>query len=110
MSDTTFRKCGDLLDYTPGADVKAGALVFRGTVAGQVTNDVSANALGALRVEGVIRVPKATATVFAVAAGAKVYYDTATKLAVTDNTKPLTGTAVGGGANGETHVDVLLNR
>lgn len=109
MSNTTFRKCGDLLDYTPAADVKAGDLVFRGGVCGQVTNDCVAGALGALRVEGVIRVPKASGTVFDPSAGARVHYDTSSKLAIVNATRPFIGVAVGGGADGELYVDVLLN-
>lgn len=107
---SSFVKDGDLLDYIPGAAAQAGDLVYRGAIAGQVVCSVAAGERGALRVSGVVRVPKASATVFSVANGDKVYYDTATFLAVTDNTKKLTGTAVGGGANGDLYVDVLLNR
>ena len=109
MSDTVFKKQGDLLDYTPAADVKAGALVFRGGVCGQVTNDCVAGALGALRFEGVIRVTKDTATVLDPSLGAKVHWDATNKLAITDATQPFIGIAVGGGANGDAYVDVLMN-
>ncbi len=110
MSKTVFRKAGELLDYTPAVDVKAGDLVFRGSLVGQVTNDCVAGALGAIRVTGVIRLTKASATVFTVASGDLVRWDSSTDLAVTDASKPLVGIAVAGGADGDEYVDVLLKQ
>jgi predicted RecA/RadA family phage recombinase len=105
---TVYRQAGELIDYTPAAAVDAGDLVFRGSIVGQVTNGVAANEPGALRTTGVIRLTKASATVFATAGAAEVYFDTSTDLAVTDASKPLVGVAVGGGADGDTYVDVLM--
>ena len=109
MPDTIFRQEGDIIDRVFAADVKAGALVYTGTICGQVTNDVvvATNPLGALRVKGVIRVTKASATVFA--AGAAVNYDTATKLGVTTGGAGPAGKAIADAPAGQLYVDVLLN-
>lgn len=105
---TVYRQAGELIDYTPAAAVDAGDLVFRGSIVGQVTNGVAANEPGALRTCGVIRLTKASATVFATASAAEVYWDASTDLAVTSAGYPLVGVAVGGGADGDTYVDVLI--
>lgn len=55
---------------------------------------------------GTVRIPKASATVFA--AGANVQYNTTTGLAVTAG-GVYAGRATNGGASGDLFVDVLLN-
>jgi predicted RecA/RadA family phage recombinase len=107
MPDTIFRQEADLIDITPAADLKAGAIVYVGTICGQVTNDVVANALGALRIKGVVRMTKASATVFA--AGAAVNYDTASKLSVTTGGAGKAGSAAAAAPAGQLYVDVILN-
>lgn len=107
MSKTTFVQEGNLLDYRPVADAKAGDIAFWGTICGQVTSDVAANQLGALRTEGVIRVSKASGTVFA--EGDAVHWDDTNSVGVDVATDGVMGKAVGGGADGELYVDVKLN-
>jgi len=109
MSGTQFRQAGEQLDYTPASAVASGALVQRGLTVGHAPRPIAANQLDALQVEGVIRVPKASATVFSVAGAAPVYWNSGTSLAVTDKGRLFLGSAVGGGADGETFVDVKLN-
>lgn len=107
MSDTAFVQDGCLLDYTPGSAASAGDIVFVGSMCGQVVSAVGAGELGALRVDGVIRVAKQSATVFA--NGAPVHWDSGNTRASTTAVSGLMGTAVGGGADGDLYVDVRLN-
>jgi predicted RecA/RadA family phage recombinase len=109
MSGTTFRQAGEQLDYTPASAVASGALVQRGLTVGHASRDIAASTLDALQVEGVIRVPKASATVFSVAGAAPVHWNSGTSLAVTTKGLLYLGSAVGGGADGDTYVDVKLN-
>ena len=108
MSETTYHSTGDLIDYTPGSAAAAGAIVFTGLICGQVVADLEATQKGALRIEGVISVPKASATVLA--AGAVTHWNNTTKLAVAATADGIMGKAVGGGADGQTFVLVKLNR
>lgn len=108
MSATTFLQEGNIVDYTPLAAAKSGDLVWIGTLAAQVCTDIEAGKTGAARVEGIISVPKAAATVFA--GGAVVHWNNTTKLAQTAAADGMIGVAVGGGANGDTYVSVKLNR
>lgn len=107
MSDTSYVAEGVLLDYTPGSAALAGAIVFAGGLCGQVVTDLDANQKGARRVEGVIRVAKQSATVFA--NGAPVHWDSGNKRASTTAVNGLMGIAVGGGADGDLYVNVRLN-
>ncbi len=109
MNTTTmFVKEGELLDYTPSVDTKAGEIVIVGTLVTQVVASVLAGELGALRTCGVVRFAKATADVFAL--GAKVNWNAATKQASIAAATAVAGTAVDGGAAGQDYVDVLINR
>lgn len=107
MSDTSYVSEGCLLDYTPASAVSAGDIVFVGSMCGQVVSAVGASEQGALRVEGVIRVAKQSATVFA--NGDPVHWDSGNTRASTSAVSGLMGVAVGGGADGQTYVDVRLN-
>lgn len=51
---------GALLDYTPAADVAAGAVVVIGSLVGVAPRAIAANAVGALAIEGVWEMPVAT--------------------------------------------------
>lgn len=108
MSETTYHSEGVLIDYTPsGSDAAAGEIVFTGTICGQVVADVADGKPGALRIEGVIKVPKASATV--IAGGADVHWDDSAGLAVASSADGVMGKAVGGGADGDDHVLCKLN-
>jgi predicted RecA/RadA family phage recombinase len=109
MTNTLFRQAGEQLDFTPASAVAAGDLVRRGLTVGHAPRPIAAGTMDALQVEGVIRVPKASATVFSVAGGAPVYWNAGTGLAVGTSNALYLGSAVGGGADGETFVDVKLN-
>ena len=51
---------GNSIDYTPGSDTAAGAVVVQGDLIGVAARDIKANKLGALAVAGVFDFPKAT--------------------------------------------------
>jgi predicted RecA/RadA family phage recombinase len=75
---------GNAVDYTPASDLAAGEVVVQGELAGVVQRPIPANTLGSLAVAGVYDFPKATGPGSAIAAGAKVYWDEAEKVAKTD--------------------------
>lgn len=56
-----FVQPGDVLDYTPTAAVAAGTPVPLGKRVGVVVNSLAANQLGAVRVSGVVVLPKVAA-------------------------------------------------
>lgn len=103
-----FIQEGDSIDYTPGAAVSSGAVVIIGDVVGIANHDIAASTLGSIRVEGIVGLPTASATVFA--AGAKVYVNTGTLLATTATGDKFAGYAAKACANGETEVIVKLDR
>ena len=77
MPTAIFIQEGASIDYTPVADVAAGDVVVQGDLVGIAKLDIPANTLGALAVEGVFDVPKATGASTAIAAGKTVYWDVA---------------------------------
>jgi predicted RecA/RadA family phage recombinase len=107
MSLTTYKQCGDLVDYTPGSAVSAGDIVVQVNLVGQVVAALAAGEKGALRVEGVITAPKLTTDVVAI--GDVLYWDAgnsrATKIA---STHKIIGKAVSVADNGVTSVDIKL--
>ncbi len=71
----------DYVDFTPTADVAVGDVIEQGDLVGIAMRDVKANTPGALCVEGVFDVPKTSGAGTAIAAGTKVYWDAANKVA-----------------------------
>ena len=66
---------GRSIDYTPGADVAAGAVVVQNDLVGVAKRPIPANTLGALDVDGVFDFPKATGASTAIGAGVTVYWN-----------------------------------
>ena len=85
MTTTTFRHEGAAIDYTPGSAVAAGDVVVQSDLIGIARLDIESNNLGALAVEGVFDVPKATGVSTAIPAGAVVYWDVADAQAKEDS-------------------------
>lgn len=108
MSTTRFIQEGNFVDYAPVAAAKAGDLFWIGTLAGQLATDTEAGKTGALRIEGIIEMDKASATVFA--PGAAVHYNATTKLAQTGVADGLVGVCAADAPSGTTVVRVKLNR
>lgn len=74
----TFKHGDEVLyaDYTPGSNVSAGDVVVQGDMTCVATQDITANELGALAINGgVWKCPKSTGSGTALSAGTKVYWD-----------------------------------
>lgn len=97
---------GDLIDYTPSADVGAGQVVVMGELVSIAPRPIASGKLGAVIVEGVAYLPCATGATGA--QGSVVFYSSATGVA-----NATTGTYCGKLAADrvatDTTVKVLLN-
>ena len=85
MPTATFVQEGNQLDYTPAADVAAGAVVVLNDLMGVAKTAIVANKPGALSLTGVFSFPKATGTSTAIGRGKKVYWDEADQEAKEDD-------------------------
>lgn len=65
-------KSGDVIDYTPGADVGAGDVIVQTSLVGVALRDIASGVLGELSVKGVFKFECAGEVI---AAGAFVYWD-----------------------------------
>lgn len=83
MPLATFAQEGQHIDYTPSSAVDAGDVVVIGDMTAIAARPIAANALGAVTIRGVFRVPKATGSAAAIAAGKKVYWDAGDEVATT---------------------------
>lgn len=107
MSTTTYVQTGDIIDYVPGGNVSAGDIVVQGELIGQVVSDTLAGQLGALRIEGVIEVPKAAGG--AINAGAVAYWDAGNSRATTTaSTHKILGKCIATAASAATVVKIKL--
>jgi predicted RecA/RadA family phage recombinase len=101
----------EMIDYTPGADVAAGDVVVQGDLIGIATRDIKANVLGALCVDGIFDVPKASGAGTAIGAGVKVYWDPTPKQATaTAGALKLLGKTTQASADADTTVRVRLQQ
>jgi len=80
----TFIQNGCSIDHTPAANVAAGDVVVQGELVGVAPRPINAGELGALSVEGVFSLPKATVAGSAIAMGVNVFWDNVAKLATTN--------------------------
>lgn len=104
----TMKSDGGTIDFVPTANVTSGDVVKIGSIIGIANRDIPANTLGSVAIEGVVEMPKAAATVFA--AGAAVYWSTASSLCTTSTSDTLAGFAVAAPATNATSVVVKLDR
>ena len=96
-----------LLDYTPSAAVAAGDVVMLNDLVSVAPRAIAANALGAVSVEGVWEMPKASG---AIGQGALVYWDaTAGNVTTTSSGNKRAGKAAAAAASADTTVKVLIN-
>lgn len=96
-----------LIDYTPSAAVAAGDVVVLNDLVAVAPVAIAANALGAVSVEGVWSMPKATG---AINQGALVYWDaTAGNITTTSSGNKRAGKAAKAAASGDATVQVLIN-
>lgn len=113
MPTAIFVHDGKQIDYTPSADVAAGAVVVLNDLIGITKQPIAANQLGALAVDGVFDVPKASGVGTAIAAGKTVYWDVADQEAKEDSesgANKLLGKTVLAAADGDVLVRVRLDQ
>ena len=113
MATATFVQDGNSVDYTPGADVAAGAVVVQGDLIGIARTPIASGVLGSLAVAGVFDLPKATGGGSGIAAGTSVYWDVADQQAKADSesgANKLLGKVVKAAADADTTVRVRLSQ
>ena len=113
MATATFVHDGNSIDYTPGSDVAAGAVVVQGELVGVVRTPIAANALGSLAVAGVFDFPKTAGVGEAITIGSKVYWDVADSVAKTDDesaANKLIGTTIVAAGDDDATVRVRLSQ
>ena len=107
----TFIHDGNSIDYTPGSDTAAGAVVVQGELVGVAKTPIAANALGSLAVWGVFDFPKATGVGTAITAGANCYWDAANTRATTTATgNQLIGKCVKAAADADALVRIRMSQ
>lgn len=109
MALVNFVHDGGAVDYTPAADVAAGAVVVQGELVGVAKLAISANKLGSLAVVGVFDFPKATGVGTAISAGANCYWNAAAQQATTTATgNKLIGKCVRAAVDADTTVRIRM--
>jgi predicted RecA/RadA family phage recombinase len=110
MATATFVQEGDSIDYTPGVDLAAGDVVAQGVLIGVAMRPIPANTLGALRVRGIVDLPKEAGAVFVEDFGEPVYWDPVAGVATPTSTAPNQplGATVRPAAASDTTVRVLM--
>lgn len=109
MAQAVFVHEGASIDYTPGADVAAGAVIVQADLVGVAKLDIVANKLGALAVEGVFDFAKATGGGSGIAVGTTVYWDDTNNVATaTATNNKVLGKVVKTAADGDATVRVRM--
>jgi predicted RecA/RadA family phage recombinase len=102
-----FKQDGDKWDYTPSSAVAVGDVVVLNDTIAVADRPIAANALGAVAVEGVFEMPKASG---AIGQGAVVYWDsTNSNVTTTSSGNKRAGKAAVAAASADTVVRVALN-
>lgn len=104
-----FGRKGKVLNYknTTGSTVLSGALVICGALVGVAVTDILNGEVGAVNLEGVYTLPKATGV--AIAQGAKVYWVTAdSNLTTTVSSNTYIGYADVAGLTADAILNVIL--
>ena len=95
------------IDYTPSSAVAAGDVVVMADLVGVANLPIAANALGAVTIDGVHSMPKATG---AISQGAIVYWDAGnSNVTTTSSGNKRAGKAAAAAASGDASVMVILN-
>ena len=106
-----FVQDDDMIDYTPTADLAAGAVVVIGDLVGVAKKPIPANTLGSLAVEGLFDCPKAAGAGTAIPGGTKVYWDPVANVATaTAGTLKYLGKTTEDAADADTTVRVRLQQ
>lgn len=103
-----YKQDGDKWDYTPTSAVAVGAVVVLNDTIAVADRPIAANALGAVAVEGVFEMPKATG---AIGQGAVVYWDsTAGNVTTTASGNKRAGKAAKAAESADAVVWVAINK
>jgi len=98
---------GKILNYTAGANIASGQFVLIGTIGGVAIAAIANGATGAVQIQGVFSVPKASG---AVTQGAKLYWDaTNSVLTTTASGNTIVGVAAAAAQSGDATAQILLN-
>jgi predicted RecA/RadA family phage recombinase len=98
----------DTIDYTPGSDVAAGAVVILSTTGVGITKvAIPANTQGTLHVQGVFDIDCASGTTFS--QQALLYWNAGTAKITTTNTDVLIGRAAAAKTSGQLKARVRIN-
>ncbi|HNX25937.1 MAG TPA: DUF2190 family protein [Phycisphaerae bacterium] len=109
--EARFINEGNVIDYTPAADISAGSVVVNGSLVGVVPRDMTAGQMGTLQMSGVFEVAKATGADTAISFGLNVYWDENMAIVVTDaNGGIYMGKAVKAAADEDVTVLVRLDQ
>lgn len=102
---------GRYIDYTPNADVAAGAVVVVGDLVGVAVRPIPANTAGVLAVQGIFEMPKTTGGGTAIAFGTTVYWDAGNSRATaTSAGNKLLGKTAKAAVDGDATVRVRLSQ
>lgn len=102
-----YKQDGDKWDYTPSAAVAVGAVVVLNDTIAVADRPIAANTLGAVAVEGVFEMPKASG---AIGQGAVVYWDsTNSNITTTSSGNKRAGKAAKAADSADTVVWVAIN-
>ena len=105
MATATYKAAGNRVDYTPGSDVDAGAVIELATMIGIATQDIAQNDKGSLAIDGIFTMPKATGT--SIDQGVVVHWDASEVNA--SATGSYLGKCAADAADDASAVDVLIN-
>jgi predicted RecA/RadA family phage recombinase len=107
----TYLHLGDVIDYTPSSAVSAGDVVVIGNIVGVATEDIAADDLGSLAIEGVFSLAKATLSTSAITQGTKLYWDASgEQVTETEGSNKVAGYATKAASASDTTVEVKLAR
>lgn len=103
-----FIQVGDVIEHKAASAIVSGQLVVIGKRVGVAVADIAAQAVGALRVKGVVTLPKSSGD--DVAQGALLYWSAGSNhLTTTASGNTLAGYAAAPAASGATSVALHLN-
>lgn len=113
MAVAQFVQQGNSIDHTPSSDVVAGDVIVQTDLIGIAKLDIAANQLGALAVDGVFDIDKATGAGSGIAVGTKVYWDAANKQATASDgagANKYVGKTIAAAGDDDTKVRVRLEQ
>lgn len=103
-----FIQPGEVIDYTAGSALSAGAVVLIGNRIGVLLTDLANGEVGAAQVTGVWEIAKLSTDV--VSQGALLYWDAGnSRLTTTASTHKLAGYAWAAAGSGDTTVQIKIN-